>query len=178
MKSVATILILLCVSLSCAQADLLCVKNRVKIKNGALRLAPNVKVVTESSCPRGYTLVKDLAPTPDSRIAGFAKVGGDGTVASFGGNNVTSVTVDRPSAGRFDVTFNGSFSLVTDGDSAENRALFTVASSAVADLFGVTNNGVSFASSSQITVSVFLWRSASEVEEFQSGINLILLKAD
>ena len=178
MRKFLMILLLSFVALTPASADLLCVKNRVKVKNGAIRLAPNVKVVTESACPTGYTLVKDLAPVPDSRIAGFAKVGADGSVASFGGNNVTSVTVERPSTGRFDISFNGSFALVTEEDSAENRALFTAASSAIADNYGVTNNGVNFASSSKITVSVFLWKSDLAVDGFQAGVNLILMKAE
>lgn len=159
-----------------AQAELLCVKNRVKVRNNAISLANNVKVVTDSTCPARHSLIKDLDTIQDEQIAAFAKVDQNGSVKSFGGKGVTGISVDTTGIGRFEISFFGDFSLATDSDSEQNRSLLTLNSSAIADNYGVTNNSVVSASNSEIRVVVFLWKSDTNADQNQSGVNVSVLK--
>ena len=171
-------LLLLLLSSISAQADILCAKRRVKVRNDRFSLAGNLQLRDAATCPAGYSLIKNFAEIKDQQIAAFARIAGDGSVLSFGGANITGVSVTQPFAGRFDITFTGSFELQTEGDSEQNRNLFTVNSSAVADNYGSTNNGITFASSSEIAVTVFLWKSDTLHDESQAGINVSLLQGE
>lgn len=159
-----------------AQADLLCVKNRVKVRNNAINLSNNVKVVNDVTCPARHSLVKDLKTIQDQQIAAFAKVDSSGAVKSFGGTGVNGISVDTITPGRFEISFFGNFTLSTESDSEQNRNMLTINSSAIADNYGVTNNSVVSASNSEIRVVVFLWKSDSNADQNQSGINVNVLK--
>jgi hypothetical protein len=161
-----------------AHSDILCIKNRVAVVNGRVNLRNKVQAIDSDNCPRGYSLVKDLDTLQDQQIAAFAKVDGAGNVLSFGGSNITSASVFIPSTGRYEITFNGDFDLPTSDDSEQNRNIYTLNSSANADNYGVTNNSVSFASSSQIIVTVFLWRSNNLTDDTQAGVSVSLFKGN
>lgn len=163
-------------SISSASADILCVRKQVPVKNGRIALSNNVKVLSRSTCPAGFSLVKNLDSIKDQQLTAFAKVSGDGAVKSFGGANVTGVNVSQPSPGRFDITFTGSFRLITADDSSSNRDLLTVNSSAIADDYGVTNNSISSASKDQISITVFVWKSSNLTDGAQAGVNVSILQ--
>lgn len=156
------------------QADVLCVKKRVPVTNGMVRLMNNVRVYNNPSCPARYALVKDLATIKDRQLAAFARISADGTVLSYGGATVSGVSAFEERAGTWEVTFTGDFALPDVEDSETNRLLFTANSTAVADNYGVTNNGVHYASQTQVRVTVFLWRSDSLTDDSQAGVNLSL----
>lgn len=159
-----------------AQADILCVKNRVKVRNNSLQLANNVKLVTEATCPRGHTLIKDLNTIKDQQLVGFARINFAGTVRNFGGAGVTGINVVESGPGRVDVSFIGKFDLPTTTDSEQNRNLLTATSTAIADNYGVTNVSILSATPTEIVVTVFLWKSDDLVESLQGGLNLMVLK--
>jgi hypothetical protein len=175
MKKLVFLLILITGS---AHADLLCVKNRVKVINNSVKLLNNLKIVNDSSCPARHSLVKDLDTIQDQQIAAFAKIDQNGVVMNFGGTGVTGINVDASIPGRFEISFFGNFDLLTDIDSEENRNLFTVNSTAIADNYGVTNNSISSASNSGISVTVFLWKSDTNFDQSQSGVNVTIFKGN
>lgn len=155
-------------------AEILCMKNRVKVVNGRVNLANKLRSLDQATCPSGFTLVKDLDSL--KQVTAFAKVSGVGEVQSYGGPNVTGVNVSSTAPGRFDITFTGNFDLITENNSDENRALLTVNSSAISDNYGVTNNSIASASSSEITVTVFLWKSDDRTDGNQAGINVSIMQ--
>lgn len=169
------ILLLILLSSISVQADVLCAKRSVRVRNNRFNLVSNLKV-RSSVCPSGYTQIKDFATIKDQQITAFAKIAGDGSVLSFGGANVTGVGVVQPYPGAFEITFTGNFSVPTAADSEQNRNLFTVNSSAVADNYGSTNNGIQVVSSTQILVTVFLWKSDTLSDQSQAGVNVSLLQ--
>lgn len=175
MKKIIFLMFLLCIA-SVTTADVLCVKNRVRVRADRVNLANKVRVVEGSSCPQRYSLVKDLDEIQDQRITAFAKIAGDGSVLSFGGTDVTGVSVSQPSVGRFEITFVGNFDLPSTSDPTQNASLFTAVSSAVADNYGSTNNAVESATATEIAATVFLWRSDSLADQYQSGINIIIMQ--
>jgi hypothetical protein len=91
-----------------------------------------------------------------SAQSGFAKVVANGTVATFGGSDTTTVGAVRTSLGQYDVTFTGVFAVTT----ADDVVINTTAQSAN---FGLTNALVTFANASTIVVHVFVWRSNDQV---------------
>lgn len=157
-------------------ADILCIKNRAPVRNGKVNLINKLRSLDQATCPSGFSLVKDLDTIKDQQIAAFAKISGDGTVRNFGGANVTGVSVTQPAPGRFDVTFAGNFSLATEDDSESNRALLTATSSAIADNYGATNNSIDYASSTEIRVIVFLWKTDDLTDGNQVGINVNVMQ--
>ena len=157
-------------------ADILCMKNRVPVRNGKINLINKLRALDQATCPTGFSLVKDLDTIKDQQITAFAKISGDGTVKSYGGANVTGVSVSQPGPGRFDVTFAGNFSLATESDSSSNRDLLTVTSSAIADNYGVSNNNIESASNTEIRVVVFLWKSDDLTDGNQAGINVSIMQ--
>ncbi len=170
-------LITFCLVFSVAvHADILCVKNKVKVRNNSVRLANNVKLVEGTTCPAGHTLIKDLNTIKDQQLAAFARLNGSGGVLNYGGATVTGVNVDTTINGRYTVTFIGDFDLPTEVDSEQNQNSLTVNSTAIADNYAVTNSAVISASSSEIVVTIFLWKSDDLFESFQSGINLSVFK--
>ena len=86
------------------------------------------------------------------------------------------MNVSQPSTGRFEITFAGNFSLATESDSESNKALLTVISSAIADNYGATNNSIDYASSTEIRVIVFLWKTDDLTDGNQTGINLSVMQ--
>jgi hypothetical protein len=159
-----------------AYTDILCVKDRVKVRNSAIRLSQNVKLIDGDSCPTRHSLIKDFGEIIDARIAAFAKISGMGEVLSFGGSEITSVSVLQPAPGRYEITFAGNFKLPTTADSEQNRNSLTVNTTAIADNYGSTNNSIEFASTTEIRATVFLWRSDTVDDQNQSGLNITILQ--
>jgi len=92
-----------------------------------------------------------LAAGTATAQAAFARVDANGNVLTFGGLNALSATVAHSAGtGYYEVTFNGLF-----GVSGPNSVV--VNSTAESLQYGVSNNYVVSATTSQITVGVFTW---------------------
>jgi hypothetical protein len=87
-----------------------------------------------------------------SAQSGFAKIRANGTVATFGGADTTTVGAVRSSLGQYTVTFTGVFAVST----ADDVVIHTTAESSD---YGVTNAYVLSANASTIVVYVYVWKS-------------------
>ncbi len=171
-QKVFTALIILTFSAN-LHAEILCIKDRVNVRNGRIKLAKNIKRLQASECPTGFTNL----PVQDSRLVAFARLNGSGAVQNFGGASISGVsaTVENTGDASYVVTFFGNFQGLTEDD-AINRSLFTINSTAVADNYGVTNANIESVSSTELAVRVFLWKSDSLNGGAQAGIHLTVLQ--
>lgn len=167
----------LCVAPS-AHADLLCAKKSLKVKAGVVKLSSGIKTVSTAACPSGYALVKDLSDVHDKNVLAFGRIAEDGSVTNFGGSGVTAVSASPLNTGDtfFEVTLTGSFSGLTETDSASNRAKLSVLSNAYSFDYGVTNASITSATSTSIVLDIFIFRSNDVSASFQKGITFAVFK--
>ncbi len=130
-----------------------------KIANDAVT-GDKVKESTLGTVPSAET----LAPGGDAKnlVQGFATINAGVTpdVLNSGGKAVTSVSVNRVSAGNYEVTFNGNFPGVNSiNNVATNTSVWDTNNFDVAS----ASNDQSSASSSKITIRVFVWSDNGDV---------------
>lgn len=164
-----------------ASAELLCMKRRQKVRGNRVNLNRAIQVTSESSCPGSRVELFDTdnylaADTPlNDEVIGFVSVEADGTVNNFGGNGTDSVSVIRTSAGVYNATFTGTFTGLAETDSTENRELLTLLATAHSNDFEVSNAFVTSASSTEIIVRFFTWRSDVDITADGAGAFLSVL---
>jgi hypothetical protein len=130
-----------------------------KIANDAVT-GDKVKESTLGTVPSAET----LAPGGDAKnlVQGFATINAGATpdVLNSGGKAVTSVSVNRVSVGNYEVTFNGNFPGVSSiNNVATNTSVWDTNNFDVAS----ASNDQSSASSSKITIRVFVWSDNGDV---------------
>lgn len=106
------------------------------------------------------------------KTLGFAHVVTSGTASSvgtFGGTGTTAVSVVRVAAGRYDITFTGTYPATT----ASGKIVLL--STATSSNFQVTNSVVDSANSTTIVVTVFAWTSNTGALADDSFDVLVLL---
>lgn len=90
-----------------------------------------------------------------SAQSGFAKIRANGTVATFGGSDTTTVGAVHSGVGQYTVTFTGAYlPTITADDVVINTTAESIN-------FAVTNTFVSSANPNQIVVFVFAWVSST-----------------
>lgn len=139
-----------------AMAEITCIKKNIRVRNGRVNIARNIRRVEDFSCPSNFT---ELV-TEDNALAGFVHLNASGRVESFGGSRTRNVFSSVTANGSiFEVTFTGNFNSLEPTDSIANRNKVSPLSNAITTNYNVTNVEVTFASSLQITVRVSVWPS-------------------
>ena len=156
-------------------ADVTCIKRSIRVQNGQVNIARNIRRVDQFTCPRNFT---ELV-TEDNALAGFVHLNSTGRVESFGGSRTRTVFSSVSStngASYFDVTFTGNFNTLEATDSLANRNKVSPLSNAISTNYNVTNVEVTFASSLQITVRAHIWPSDNpNLGGLGRGIHLAIL---
>lgn len=158
-----------------ANAEITCIKKAIRVRNGQVNIARNIRRVDQFTCPRDFT---ELV-TEDNALAGFVHLNATGAVESFGGSRITNVFSSTSSANGgsyFDVTFTGNFNTLEPVDSVANQKKVSPLSNAISTNYNVTNVEVTFASSLQITVRAHIWPSDNPNQGgLGRGIHLAIL---
>lgn len=181
-KLKSCVLVALLLSLpSIASAELLCAKKKVKVVGGKIALANSLLTTDEEECPAKYQVVKDLNTIRDQQLAAFAYVDASGTAVSYGGSSVTAVSVVPNLVGTasFVITFTGTFEGFDETDTPDNRNRLTINSTGVSFDYGVSNAYVVSATSTEVKVEVYIWKSNDLVTiDPQAGIYVSVLKGE
>lgn len=113
-----------------------------------------------------------------SGILATGRIGLDGTKKSERlGAGVTALSVSFVSTGTYDVTLTGSFTGLAATDSTTNREKIVVMTSPVFFNFGSVAAEVNSATSSQIVIRVFLWKSDTNTVQNQNGFFFSVFQA-
>jgi hypothetical protein len=138
----------------------MCVKN----SDGTLRITTNRR------CPPGFTRITNYAmlqggsgatgPQGPSNLVGVAHVDVNGTlVGHVMGGTTTGMGAERPSDGHYVVTFTGTFPGLTETDSLSNQDKVLINATAYGVNYAVSNAYLVSATSTEIKVGFYTWRS-------------------
>lgn len=163
-----------------AQADLLCAKKKVGVKNGKVNFAAALSATSAAACPSGTQLVKDLGEPSVSPVIAFATVDRQAAIKTFGGSAVTAVSATQDQAGAdsswYRVTFTGDFTELSSEDSEANRNRVAVLATPIVYDYPALSASVSSAKRSEIKVDIAIWKSDALFPlSYQGGFYISLL---
>jgi hypothetical protein len=141
-----------------ALAETTCIRKSIQVRKGKVNIAGNIKRVLGHTCPNRYQALI----VEDQGVAGWAKLGFSGTVQSFGGSRLASVTASHTNLtgqSYYQISFVGYFNGLGSSDSAANREKIIVLSSAQEGNYNVTNAVVTYADPLEVRVRVNYWTS-------------------
>ena len=159
------------VFLTPAQALNVCIKNKAQVTNGAIKFAKSVRLI-HASCPSGYTEASNL----DNDFIAFARVAADGSIRSFGGVGVKTVTGSIPETGKILVTFQGAFKDLEATPSVANDQKLTVLSTPKTSGFVASNAVVQSASRTSISVELSTWQVNTLSRTVEDDVSIAILR--